>query len=50
MQQKLLNRLVWIVVSALITILISVTVSAQTDININDRNLIRVANHVREIL
>ncbi|MBE9189781.1 hypothetical protein IQ230_05265 [Gloeocapsopsis crepidinum LEGE 06123] len=46
MQRKPLNRLVWMVVSALIAILISATVSAQTDININDRNLIRVGGDV----
>lgn len=46
MQQKAFKRLIWIAVSALCAILFSTVVSAQTDININDRNLIRVGGDV----
>jgi hypothetical protein len=46
MQWKALNRLILIVVSALSVILFSTTVLAQTDININDRNIIRFGGDV----
>jgi hypothetical protein len=46
MRRKLLNRLVWMVIAALSVILLSITVSAQTDININDQNVIRVGGDV----
>ncbi len=46
MQRKALNRLIGIMLSALSVILLSATVLAQTDININDRNIIRFGGDV----
>lgn len=46
MQWKVLKRLALIVVSALSVILLSATVRAQTDIDINDRNIIRFGGDV----
>jgi hypothetical protein len=46
MKWKALNRLILIVVSALSVILLSAIALAQTDININDRNMIRLGGDV----
>jgi hypothetical protein len=46
MQRKTLKWLVWMMVSALSVMLLSATAFAQTDININDKNIIRFGGDV----
>jgi hypothetical protein len=46
MGEKEMHRLVLVVLSALSVVFLAVTVFAQTDINVNDRNLIRFGGDV----